>query len=85
MVTPTGPVPAFSAPVLDITGRPMKIIVRPGGAMACISCFDAGVIDILDLRPAGLHSWRVGKSIPLSPGIDGMAWASANTSRTQGL
>jgi YVTN family beta-propeller protein len=48
-----------------------KVLVRPDGGVAYISFLTAGKIELLDL-----HSWKLQPSIDLTPGVDGMAWAS---------
>ncbi len=48
-----------------------KVLVRPDGGVAYISFLTAGKIEVLDL-----HSWTLQRSIDLTPGVDGMAWAS---------
>jgi YVTN family beta-propeller protein len=48
-----------------------KVLVRPDGNVAYISFLTAGKIEVLDLR-----SWQMQPSIDLTPGVDGMAWAS---------
>ena len=48
-----------------------KVLVRPDGAVAYISFLTSGKIEVLDL-----HSWQLQPSIDLTPGVDGMAWAS---------
>jgi YVTN family beta-propeller protein len=48
-----------------------KVLVRPDGAVAYISFLTAGKIEVLDLK-----SWQLQPSIDLTPGVDGMAWAS---------
>ncbi len=50
-----------------------KVLVRPDGGVAYVSFLTAGKIEVLDL-----HSWQMQPSIDLTPGVDGMAWASAN-------
>jgi YVTN family beta-propeller protein len=48
-----------------------KVLVRPDGGVAYISFLTAGKIEVLDLK-----SWQMQPSIDLTPGVDGMAWAS---------
>jgi DNA-binding beta-propeller fold protein YncE len=48
-----------------------KVLIRPDGGVAYISFLTAGKIEVLDL-----HSWQMQPSIDLTPGVDGMAWAS---------
>jgi DNA-binding beta-propeller fold protein YncE len=48
-----------------------KVLIRPDGGVAYISFLSAGKIEVLDL-----HSWQMQPSIDLTPGVDGMAWAS---------
>ncbi len=48
-----------------------KVLVRPDGDVAYISFLTAGKIEVLDL-----HDWKMLPSIDLTPGVDGMAWAS---------
>jgi YVTN family beta-propeller protein len=48
-----------------------KVLVRPAGGVAYISFLTAGKIEVLDLK-----SWQLQPSIDLTPGVDGMAWAS---------
>ena len=48
-----------------------KVLVRPDGGVAYISFLTAGKIEVLDLK-----SWQLQPSIDLTPGVDGMAWAS---------
>ena len=48
-----------------------KVLVRPDGGVAYISFLSAGKIEVLDLK-----SWQLQPSIDLTPGVDGMAWAS---------
>ncbi len=48
-----------------------KVLIRPDGAVAYISYLTAGKILTLDLQ-----SWKLGPSIDLTPGVDGMDWAA---------
>jgi DNA-binding beta-propeller fold protein YncE len=48
-----------------------KVLVRPDGQVAYISFLTAGKIEVLDL-----DSWTLKPSIDLTPGVDGMAWAT---------
>jgi YVTN family beta-propeller protein len=48
-----------------------KVLVRPDGQVAYVSFLTAGKIIVLDL-----NSWTLQPSIDLTPGVDGMAWAS---------
>ncbi|HLW86096.1 MAG TPA: hypothetical protein VKR60_12835 [Candidatus Sulfotelmatobacter sp.] len=56
----------------ELPGIPLELLVRPGGDMAYVSCIQAGKIAVLNL-----HSWQMEDPIPLSPGVDGLAWTSA--------
>ena len=51
--------------------QPGEILIRPDGAIAFVTCMPAGKIAVLDLQ-----SWQLQPSIDLTPGVDGMAWAS---------
>ncbi len=68
--------------VIDIAARkvvksyetprlPGEVLIRPDGRVAFMSCMPAGKIAVLDLR-----SWELKPSIDLTPGVDGMAWAT---------
>lgn len=48
-----------------------KVLIRPDGGVAYVSFLTAGKIVVLDL-----HTWQIEPSIDLTPGVDGMAWAS---------
>jgi YVTN family beta-propeller protein len=48
-----------------------KVLIRPDGGVAYVSFLTAGKIEVLDL-----HTWHIEPSIDLTPGVDGMAWAS---------
>jgi YVTN family beta-propeller protein len=48
-----------------------KVLIRPDGGVAYVSFLTAGKIEVLDL-----HTWQIEPSIDLTPGVDGMAWAS---------
>jgi DNA-binding beta-propeller fold protein YncE len=48
-----------------------KVLVRPDGQVAYVSFLTTGKIEVLDL-----NSWQMQPSIDLTPGVDGMAWAS---------
>jgi DNA-binding beta-propeller fold protein YncE len=50
-----------------------KVLIRPDGNVAYISFLASGKILVLDL-----NSWQLQPSIDLTPGVDGMAWASTN-------
>jgi YVTN family beta-propeller protein len=50
-----------------------KVLIRPDGGVAYISFLTAGKIVVLNLQ-----SWQLQSSIDLTPGVDGMAWASTN-------
>jgi YVTN family beta-propeller protein len=57
---------------LDVPVRSSEILIRPGGEIAYVSGTGAGKIAVLDLR-----SWKMQPPIDLTPGVDGLAWASA--------
>jgi hypothetical protein len=57
---------------LDVPERSSEILIRPGGEIAYVSGTGAGKIAVLDLR-----SWKMQQSIDLTPGVDGLAWATA--------
>jgi YVTN family beta-propeller protein len=56
---------------LKISRGASEILIRPGGDIAYISGTGAGKIDVLNL-----HSWELEKPIELTPGVDGLAWAT---------
>jgi YVTN family beta-propeller protein len=55
----------------DIPQRSSEILVRPGGDIAYVSGTGAGKIAVLDLR-----SWKMQPTIDLTPGVDGLSWAT---------
>ena len=57
---------------LEVPERSSEILIRPGGEIAYISGTGAGKIAVLDLR-----SWKMQQPIELTPGVDGLAWATA--------
>jgi YVTN family beta-propeller protein len=59
------------ARTLKISEGASEILIRPGGDVAYISGTGAGKIDVLNL-----HSWELEKPIELTPGVDGLAWAT---------
>jgi YVTN family beta-propeller protein len=56
---------------LEIPERSSEILIRPGGDIAYVSGTGAGKIAVLDL-----HSWKMQPPIDLTPGVDGLAWAT---------
>jgi len=56
---------------LEVPSGSSEILVRPGGEIAYISGTRAGKIAVLDMR-----SWKMQQSIDLTPGVDGLAWAT---------
>jgi len=56
---------------LDVPKKPSEILVRPDGEIAYVSGTGAGKIAVINL-----HSWEMQESIDLTPGVDGLAWAS---------
>src|SRR5204863_112975 len=56
---------------LEVPSGSSEILVRPGGEIAYISGTGAGKIAVLDMR-----SWKMQQSIDLTPGVDGLAWAT---------
>jgi hypothetical protein len=46
--------------------------VQPGDEIAYVSGTKAGKIAVLNLR-----SWEMQEAIDLTPGVDGLAWASS--------
>jgi DNA-binding beta-propeller fold protein YncE len=57
---------------LDLPKKPSEILVRPDGEVAYVSGTGAGKIAVLNLR-----SWEMQEAIDLTPGVDGLAWASS--------
>jgi hypothetical protein len=57
---------------LEIPRGSSEILIRPGGEIAYVSGTGAGKIAVL-----GLRSWKMQPPIELTPGVDGLAWASA--------
>jgi YVTN family beta-propeller protein len=62
----------------DIPGALGEIIVAPDDSLAYVTCPQAGVMEILNLK-----TWELEKSIQLTPGADGLAFAVANSANTQ--
>lgn len=58
----------------DIPAATGEAIVAPDGARAYVSCPQAGTVEILNLK-----TWELEKSIRLTKGVDGLAFASTNT------
>jgi len=56
---------------LEIPERSSEILIRPGGDIAYVSGTGAGKIAVLDLR-----SWKMQPPIDLTPGVDGLSWAT---------
>ena len=57
---------------LEIPKGSSEVLVRPGGKIAYISGTGAGKIAVIDLS-----TWEMQPPIDLTPGVDGLAWASA--------
>jgi YVTN family beta-propeller protein len=57
---------------LELPKKPSEILVRPDGEVAYVSGTGAGKIAVLNLR-----TWEMQESIDLTPGVDGLAWASS--------
>jgi YVTN family beta-propeller protein len=55
----------------DIPAASGETIVSPDGSRAYISCPQAGTVEILNLK-----TWQLEKSIQLTKGVDGLAFAS---------
>lgn len=62
----------------DIPAALGETIVAADGARAYVSCPQAGVVEVLNLK-----SWELEKPIELSKGVDGLAFAN-DSARTQG-
>jgi DNA-binding beta-propeller fold protein YncE len=60
----------------DIPGALGEIVIAPDGSRAYVTCPQAGVIEVLDLK-----NWELEKPIQLTQGVDGMAFA-VNSSAT---
>jgi hypothetical protein len=58
---------------LEVPERSSEILIRPGGEIAYVSGTGAGKIAVLDLR-----SWKMQPPIDLTPGVDGLAWATVS-------
>jgi len=58
---------------LDIPQGSSEILIRPGGQTAYVSGTGAGKIAVVDLK-----NWTVEAPIEMTPGVDGLAWASAS-------
>jgi YVTN family beta-propeller protein len=56
---------------LEVPNGSSEILVQPGGEIAYVSGTKAGKIAVLNLR-----SWEMQEPIELTPGVDGLAWAS---------
>lgn len=56
----------------DVPPSANVVTVRPDGAVAYISCMQAGKIGVLNLR-----SWQIEEAINLTPGVDGSAWMAS--------
>jgi DNA-binding beta-propeller fold protein YncE len=57
---------------LEVPKGSSEILLQPGGGMAYVSGTKAGKIAVLNLL-----SWQIQESIDLTPGVDGLAWASS--------
>jgi YVTN family beta-propeller protein len=57
---------------LEVPKGSSEILVRPDGEVAYVSGTRAGKIAVINLR-----SWEMRESIELTPGVDGLAWASS--------
>jgi len=57
---------------LQVPKGSSEILLRPGGGIAYVSGTRAGKIAVINLR-----SWELEESIELTPGVDGLAWASS--------
>jgi DNA-binding beta-propeller fold protein YncE len=57
---------------LEVPKGSSEILVRPDGQIAYVSGTGAGKIAVINLR-----SWEMEESIELTPGVDGLAWASS--------
>jgi YVTN family beta-propeller protein len=62
----------------DIPGALGEIIIAPDNAHAYVTCPQAGVMEILNLK-----TWQLDKPIQLTPGVDGLAFAVASPANTQ--
>jgi YVTN family beta-propeller protein len=56
---------------LEVPKGSSEILVRPDGEVAYVSGTRAGKIAVINL-----HSWEMQEPIELTPGVDGLAWAS---------
>lgn len=57
---------------LEVPKGSSEILVRPGGEIAYVSGTGAGKIAVINLR-----TWEMQGTIDLTPGVDGLAWASS--------
>jgi len=57
---------------LEVPKGSSEILVRPDGEIAYVSGTGTGRIAVINL-----HSWEMEESIELTPGVDGLAWASS--------
>jgi YVTN family beta-propeller protein len=60
----------------DIPAASGETIVSPDGSRAYVSCPQAGTVEILNLK-----TWQLEKSIQLTKGVDGLAFASSTATR----
>jgi YVTN family beta-propeller protein len=62
----------------DIPGALGEIVIAPDDSVAYVTCPQAGVMEILNLE-----TWELEKPIQLTPGVDGLAFAVANSAIAQ--
>jgi len=56
---------------IEVPRAPQEVLVRPGGAVAYVSCDASKQVAVVDLK-----SWKADKLVDAGAGADGLAWAS---------
>jgi DNA-binding beta-propeller fold protein YncE len=56
---------------VDVPEDPVKVLARPDGKVAYVSCSKARQVAVVDLS-----AWKVDSLIDAGKGVDGLAWAA---------
>jgi DNA-binding beta-propeller fold protein YncE len=56
---------------VDVPEDPVKVLARPDGKVAYVSCSRAKQVAVVDLS-----QWKVASLIDAGKGVDGLSWAA---------
>jgi DNA-binding beta-propeller fold protein YncE len=59
---------------VDVPEHPVKVLARPDGKVAYVSCSGTKQVAVVDLS-----QWKVDSLIDAGKGVDGLAWAAAGS------